>query len=408
MKNRSFTGSATILLLLLLPAILFSQEPGDDRMQGYAFYYRNLPDSALFSFDRYLKVHPDDLGVLLLRGELLFEKKEYEKATADFLAVERKRKGMAAFWLARTEVRLNHPLQAISHLREHLSSRYREPEKVILLDEDMARLENLPEWKQLWNEKEWYSQADRDLQEAEKLIRDQDLPDALNILVSLDRSGIRRSEVRMLKSEIYFRSGNMKAALEECEAAVKSDVRNHEALEKRARLYLASGKADKALEDCNKLLYLEPAAFEIYLLRAASYEKSGLLAEALTDYDLYLKYFPMADSVHYARGMNLFLQKKYIGALGSLNRALELDRWKAIYYTGRGQVYAATGSLNFARKDFSMSLDIDPMNGDTWLEKAKTEARLGNKEEACHDYQKALQLGKNEALNWLQSNCQKP
>ena len=67
---------------------------------------------------------------------------------------------MGSFYLAKTEVKLNHPEQALKYLRNHLSSRYKMPEDEIMLDEDLSQLEGTPGWQQLWNEKKWYSQED--------------------------------------------------------------------------------------------------------------------------------------------------------------------------------------------------------------------------------------------------------
>jgi len=397
--------SLFILLFLLSLGSTIAQGPDDDYLNAYAFYLKDEPDSALLYFDRYLLKHSDDLETTLLRGCLLFDRMQFNKAAEDFLNIERRRKGMAAFWLAKTEVRLKHPQQAIKYLRDHLASRYREPESVILLDEDMTRLENYPEWKNLWNEKEWYSQLDRQLQEATILVQKESYPDALNMLEELDHRGIKRSDVKLLKAGIYEKSGNLKAALEECESAVKADVRNLAALRKRADLYVETGKFEKAIEDCNKLLYLEPADFKTYLLRASALEKNSQPDAALADYQLYLHYFPDADSVYYAQGLNFLSQKKYISALESFNQALNRNKASADYFTGRGKTYAATGSLRFAQKDFSMALDLEPLRGEIWLEKGKVEARMGNRDTACHDYRKALQYGMYEARSWLESNC---
>ena len=73
---------------------------------------------------------------------------------------------MGSFYLAKTEVKLNHPEQALKYLRIHLSSRYKKNEEEILLDEDLSALEGTSGWQQLWNEKKWFSNEDKEFQEA--------------------------------------------------------------------------------------------------------------------------------------------------------------------------------------------------------------------------------------------------
>ncbi len=69
-----------------------------------------------------------------------FNMNNFPAAREAFYEAEKRREGMGSLYLAKTEVKLNHPELALKYLRIHLSSRYKIPEKEILLDPDLSQL----------------------------------------------------------------------------------------------------------------------------------------------------------------------------------------------------------------------------------------------------------------------------
>lgn len=394
----------TIFFLAILSTNTWSQSR-DNYLAAKACIVQNKYDTALYFLDQAINAGQTDAELYMTRGQCFFELREYGKAYEDFYQAERRRSGMASLYLAKTEVRLNHPEQAIKYLRIHLDSRYKLPEMEILLDEDLNTLETREDWKAMWNEKNWYNQNDEDFQAALNMEKSGDYLEAINVLNDLEKKGYRKSEVLTLKAEIFGRLGNDKAMASEIDRAIGSDVRNHEALFLRAKLYLDEERFEDAATDCDKLLRLDPANFDAYLVRAVARSGSGNLQGAVEDIDNFLVYFPKNDSAYFLKGKIQYDHKKYLNALQSLNRALELNSGKAEYFHYRGLVYASTGTLQYAEKDFSMALDLNPSNPETWLEKGKVAARLGKLEDACHDYKKAYQYGLYEARSYIDKNC---
>ncbi|MBN1131475.1 MAG: tetratricopeptide repeat protein [Bacteroidales bacterium] len=394
----------SLFMFLFLSNGLWSQSP-DDYLMGRACMMKGQYDSAIVLFDRALQQKPGDVDILFHRGISHFNLQNNMKAHEDFFQVERRQKGMASHYLARTEVRLNHPEQALKYLRIHLASRYKLPEKDILLDEELGTLQARDDWKALWNEKSWYNQNDRNFQDALFHQGNGAYLEAINLLNDLEKQGYRKSEVLTIKAEIYESLGNDKAVMAEIDRAVRSDVRNHNALGIRVEYAMKNGKFEEALADCDKLIRLDPAQFEAYLVRAVARSETGDLDGAVGDIDNYLLYFPDRDSAYFLKGTILYRHGKYLNAILSFNKALELNTGRAEYYHHRGLVYVQTGTLQYAEKDFSMALDLDPENGQTWFEKGKVAARLGKNETACHNYKKAYQYGVFEARNFIVKNC---
>lgn len=383
--------------------------PADDRpdlyLMGRACMEKEQYDSALYHLEKALEQKPGDVDILYHLGICHFTLKQYPAAHDDFYEVERRRKGMASFYLAKTEMRLNRPVMALNYLRTHLDSRYRVPEKQILLDEDLSRLEQMTGWQELWNEKNWYGSGDQEFQEAMFLKNSGNTLEALNMLNRLDAQGYQRSRVRLEKALIYAGLGNRKAARSEIRSAAKSDVRNLDAVQLLALYQVEDGAYEEAITGLSRVIRLDPARFDAYLQRAGARSLNGDMDGALEDLDRYLVYFPLDDSAVYQKGMIQFTHGRYLDAIHSFNRALKLNTGKAEYYFARGRTYAATGTTRYAENDMAMALDLDPSNGQIWFEKGKLAARLGKRQDACHCYERAFRYGIYEARDYLEKNC---
>ncbi len=394
----------------LLPVILLAMGTGiraqdDPYLSGRAYMAMGKYDSAVVHLSKALELEPGIAQTLYQLGICHFETNNNPAAREALYEAGKRKKGLGSLYLAKTEVRLNHPELALKYLRDHLSSRYKVQEKVILLDKELSTLEETKGWQQLWNEKKWYNQSDQEYQEAVFLKENGDALEAINILNNLEKKGYRRSMVQAEKASIYAELGNHKAARSALQSAVKSDTRNLDALYNLAEYQVAGGDIEEALKALDRLIRQDPARFEAYLLRARTRSENGDLPGALEDVDLYLAYFPGNHQARYQRGMVQFNHGKYLGAIQDFNRALELENGNAAYYFARGRTYAATGTTRYADRDMAMALDLDPLNGEIWFEKAKLSEQLGNRDNACHCYRKAFQFGIFEAGQIIEKRC---
>jgi len=413
-KRRMMNNWLVLTAVLSLAAVLFLPPPvwaamADDQpdpyLAGRACMVKDQYDSALHFLEKALEQRPGDADILYHLGICHFQQGHYPSAHDAFLEVEKRRQGMASLYLAKTEMKLNRPVLALRSLRDHLESRYRVPEKQILLDEDLSRLEQEEGWQALWNEKEWYGSGDRDFREAMFLKERGSVLDALNMLNALDEQGYERSRVRYEKALIYAGLGNGKAARTEIRSAIKSDVRNLDAVQLLARYQVEDGDYEEAVTGLSRVIRQDPARFDVYLQRGGARSLNGDLDGALEDLDLYLRYFPLDDGAVYQKGMIQFDHGKYLDAIQSFNKALQMDSGKAAYYFARGRTYAATGTTRYAENDMAMALDLDPANGQIWFEKGKLAEKLGKRKDACHCFERAFRYGVFEAKEYLDKNC---
>lgn len=402
--NKRVKRLGTLPALLLL-ATVFGFGQSDPYLSGRACMISESYDSALFYLEQALQKDPGQPEIYYYLGLTNFTLKNFPEARDAFYETEKRRKGMGSYYLAKCEIKLNHPQQALKYLRIHLSSRYKKSESEILLDEDLSTLEGLPGWQQLWNEKRWYTSRDQEFQDAMFLKSQGDYLEAINLLNTLEKQGYKKSTVLGEKALIYQALGNKKAARSALKSAVKGDVRNLDALQQLAVFQAADGDAEEAVDGLSHVIRQDPARFEAYLQRAEARSQAGDLSGALADTDLYLTYFPADDSALYRQGLIQFQHGKYLDAIQSFNRSLELNKGEAAYYYARGRTYAATGTTRYAEKDMSMALDLDPLNGEIWFDKGKLADQLGKSSTACHCFRKAFQYGIYEAGELINQRC---
>jgi len=390
-------------MLLFISVLGFGQT--DHYLSGRACMEGGMYDSAVFHLEKALEQNPGSSDLYYQLGLSYFTLKLYPNARDAFYETEKRRKGMGSFYLAKSEIKLNHSQQALKYLRIHLSSRYKKSESEILLDEDISTLDGLPGWQELWNEKRWYTSRDQEFQDAMFLKDQGDYLEAINMLNNLEKKGYKKSLVLSEKASIYQELGNIKAASSALKSAVKSDARNLDALQQLAVMQVAEGDTEDAVEELNRVIRQDPARFEAYMQRAEALSQEDNLSAALSDMELYLTYFPENDSAFYRKGLIQFHHGLYLDAIQSFNSSLALNKGEAAYYFARGRTYAATGTTRYAEKDMSMALDLDPLNGEIWFEKGKLEDQLGNTDSACHCYQKAFQYGIFEAGELINTRC---
>ncbi len=397
-------------ILFLITALVFAlpsmgQVEPDNYQLARSFMVKEQYHNAISILESHCKVQPNDINARYNLGLCFYATRQYNEALEEFLKVNRSRRAMASYMLAKTETALNHPEIAVRYLREHLSSPYKLPEKEILLDEDLDRLQESKAWKELWREKEWYNQYDKMLQEALYLKSNGDIPEAVNLFNELIKKGVNRSEAYQHLAEIYLESGNGKAAADAIDKAISADSRNIEALKIRIGMAIDEEDYAAAAYDCRTLLIRVPDEFDYYLVSAEMENKAGNPKRAMEDADLYISVFPDSARGYNTRGLINYQNGKYLNALASFNKALEMDKGKAAYYFNRGRTYAATKTYKYADRDFSMALDLSPSDPEIWFDKGLTDLALGMKEKACFDFRKALQYGKFEATDYIRSNC---
>jgi Flp pilus assembly protein TadD len=92
---------------------------------------------------------------------------------------------------------------------------------------------------------------------------------------------------------------------------------------------------------------------------------------------------------YYKLGKEQTARSDFWGALKSLNRAIELDPQRAIFYNARGYAYLRLGSFANAVVDFSDAIRLRPDYGNAYQNRAIARRHMGEQQAAEEDEKKA-------------------
>jgi len=399
-----------IFIFLLILLINFSNirvhgQIDQNLLKGLASWELNHYDSAVFYFNsapESMKTYPVSY---LYYGISLLESGQPEMALNEFMKAEKIEKGIASFQIAKMYAISGNIKKTLEYLDLNLRSKYKVPEKTILLDSDLQKFENDPEWKQFWKDSNYYSSLDMILNESEYLINSGDFTEALVFINDNLNKSFRKSPLYAKRSMAYSYNSNYRMAIEDLTKAIDGDRNNIELFEKRAALYMKDKKYKPALDDYDFILKRDPYRLYLYPLRAIAKNYNDLYESAISDMDFFLTYFPKDHSAWYQLGRIHFSNQQYLPALNCFNKALQLNKGVSEYYEARGETYLQTKTFRYANNDFGMALDINPQNPYTYLKKGETLLYLGNVKEACFCFARAKELGAAEANEFLQKHC---
>ncbi len=343
-----------------------------------------------------------DEEVKTLEGKIYLHLQDYPAAIRACQKAAAENPEKASYTLAQAYALSGQYDSALVWLEKHLTSPYRKPAGEIQLDPAFTALERTRGWRTLWA-KEYYSDKEKTESRARYLLQSGNFTATLAYL----NDSIKKHDYHALYSirgQVYDSLKNYKAAYADMQEALT--------LERKPEYYLLSASVAMNLEDyeaartdASNALRLDPSLFNAYLLRAKAKVALGDYSTAISDMDSYLNYFPRD-----AAGLNLagrisLEDENYLKALTYYNKALKISKAEPDYFSGRGKAYLQTGMHEYAQRDFSMALDLNPKNGELWYLKGLARQQSGDEAGACNDFEKAFKRGYKPALDELQKNC---
>ncbi|MBN1159415.1 MAG: tetratricopeptide repeat protein [Bacteroidales bacterium] len=391
--------------LLLVLFFVSAQTSTEYYLKGLACIEQDSNRLAVQNLTQGLATNSSDIRILLKRGEAYYNLDELEHAIADFQKANALQPGTANLWLARCHARNGDDAQAISFLEEHLESDFRLPETQIKRDAAFDDLQMTDEWFILW-QKDWYTAEEAILQEADYyMVRN--LPD--EALASLERAiskGMMGADLLFMRGKINLQKENYAPAVSDLTSAINLDKNNVEYYKYRGLANLGAKRHKEAAEDFTQVLSNEPGHFDIYLARAEAYAGLQSYGQSVKDVSTYLNYFGSDQSALFQCGEYLFQNGDYINALKYFNMNMQDDPENAAYFKARGKTYTMTRTYQYAIYDLSMSLDLDPADGETWYYLGIARLETGDRTAACSDFEKALRAGETKALRYIIDHCQ--
>ncbi len=377
-----------------------------DYLKAVAFFnLKNYPRSLELT-ESLIQENTDEVHFILLKGKALYESGHYNEARQTFLEANNLQNNIASLELAKTYARLGDEGNMYHHLEEHLSSRYKKPETRVKLDSAFLPYENSGDWKTFWS-KEWDSSKEKALQETAYYIKYENYNQAIKLADEAIEKSNRDHAMYAKRGLAYANLKDHNQAIRDYSRAIKQYRRNAEYYVLRAKSLEAVSKFGKAIEDVREAMELEPENLELIKYKSVLHTKNEDYEPAEANMLLYLELFPDNENNWFQCANMYMLFEKPIKALPYINKCLEKNQSKPEYFKTRGDAYLQTKMYKYAIKDYSMALDLEPDNAETYLNKGLARKRSGDDSGACADWDKARRLGSREAMKFmLEADCE--
>jgi tetratricopeptide (TPR) repeat protein len=161
----------------------------------------------------------------------------------------------------------------------------------------------------------------------------------------------------------------------------------------------------------SRKLFVIALALIVSLLSMMTVQQIGIWKNSGTLWTYELEKYPDNEHALHNRSIYLIGSGDYASAIKDIDRIIELYPdfgEEYMSYTNRCGAYEKLGEFELALKDCTMALKQDPQNIMALYNRGAIYVRLGENKEAIRDFQKAAQLGDEEArelinkmrLNW--------
>jgi len=343
---------ALFILLSLLSINSFSQTD-EQYLAGNAYLMKGDFSRAAESLSMAINRNNSDEQLYIRRGSAYLYNKDTEKAIADFSEANLINPGSADIWLARSYATEGNTNEAVTFLESHLKSPFRIQEDSLKKDPAFNSIQGSPEWYALW-EKEWYTDAEKAVADAEFYVRRNQYDRAVSLLDDAILNNRENAALIAARAKVFLKQGNYAAAAGDYSSAINADKTGTEYYSQRGFAYLESGRYKDAVNDFNKALREDPADFSIYLQRAEAYAGQMNWQQAVRDVQVYLKYFGDDQKALHECGEYYYASGDFMNALKYFNINLKEDPNNALYYKARGKTYLNTATQKYALSDLSM------------------------------------------------------
>ncbi|KAK9823248.1 hypothetical protein WJX72_001332 [[Myrmecia] bisecta] len=199
------------------------------------------------------------------------------------------------------------------------------------------------------------------------------------------------TQVELIKS--YMQLGNTREALQTGVDALEVSPENGELLSLIGMLYMQKGEVYRAFDLLGSALALCPRDTRTILAAGSIMQDHSDYDVALMKYRVAAVHAPNSPQLWNNIGMCLLGQQKYVAAISCLKKALYLGPFEWMISHNLGIVHLCTQQFASAFHYFSASINLNPVHAHSYMYMGMALAKLDDFENACHAYDKAVQLG---------------
>ena len=173
-----------------------------------------------------------------------------------------------------------------------------------------------------------------------------------------------------------------------------------------SRAYIEDGKASMALSILKDNDKLGSKNAEHHFLSGRAYQDLKLNTDSLESYSVAIYFNPKNYKYWINRGLVKGALGDKRGALDDLTESIKLNETE-LAYLNRGVTYAALNKIKDALSDLNKAIKMNPSYAKAYRNRGIIFHHSGNTNEACKDWERALNNGDKEMTSWIKGYCKK-
>lgn len=203
----------------------------------------------------------------------------------------------------------------------------------------------------------------------------------------------------------YCSIGNYSAAVRDLSAFIENDKTDYQSFLYRGWSYSSLSNNESALLDMNKSIELNTSNAYSYYSRGNVLSDMELYDKAIIDYKKAITLQPDFSMAYNNLAWVKFLQKEFSQALIFADQAVKLDGSNYVALDTRAEIKFNLNNYKGSTEDATSALLLNPKIANCYLLKGRSYFKQGKKDEACEEWQKAIDLGNFDALDYSSQYC---
>jgi tetratricopeptide (TPR) repeat protein len=220
--------------------------------------------------------------------------------------------------------------------------------------------------------------------------------------------GIAQSTETQVRAAIEFESRKMyKSAEREYSSAIRADAFTDTLFLRRGYVRLKLGKYEEAIDDFNNFLKISPMDPLGFIGIAKAKYFLNDFRGSIKDLDQAIRFDP-ENAKYYLERANVKLKMDNLdGAIADYGLTISFSKQNIDAHFLRAHAYVLRMDYPLAIQDYSAVINYDQNNSEALYNRAVLLFEMGLTEAACEDWRVCVQLGKPEAIKWVQQYCKK-
>lgn len=389
------------IAILLLPFALLSQNINLDLdyYKTLSYLHKNSLDSALLNMNKSKPSNHNNL----LKANILYKSGDFNNAIIILKNLNSDFPKETSLLLARIYANMSFADESCFWLNEYFKNKNPIYYSQLLNYQEFEQINKTVEWREFWN-KNPYSKKYEKLAEAEYLLKQEDYYSAIDILNSENFASYEYKK-QFLLAKSYFNLKDYKIANNYLNNSLKSKPKFIEAIELKYEINFIENNYSETYKQALLLLSLSPENPENLKKYSQACFYTNKLSEAIYYINIYCEIYPENLEALFLKTQIYVADNDFKKALPILNQLVNLSPGEKDFFILRADIYFKLESWKFAREDYSMALDIEPILPEVLFKTGNCWQNMGFNKKACIYWQKAADKKHRQATKNIYKYC---